>query len=135
MNFKSGLTLTISLLIYFFTAAQQLEEVRCGTEALDEIHKTQDHDYMIFRRAQENTVIEESYENKSGGLIQIPVVVHVLYRLDIQNISDAQIQSQIDVLNKDFRANNWDTMLVPSVWKEIVADCEIEFVLANRSRR
>jgi hypothetical protein len=37
--------------------------------------------------------------------IEIPVIVNVLYRTAAENISDAQIQSQIDVLNDDFNAN------------------------------
>jgi hypothetical protein len=32
-----------------------------------------------------------------NGKIEIPVVVNVLYRTAAENISDAQIQSQIDV--------------------------------------
>src|SRR5262245_52022918 len=35
------------------------------------------------------------------GLIRIPVVVHVVWNTAAQNISDAQIQSQITVLNED----------------------------------
>ena len=42
------------------------------------------------------------------GVIQIPVVVNVLYRTTAQNISDAQIASQIAVLNNDFKALNTD---------------------------
>ncbi|HYG02827.1 MAG TPA: hypothetical protein VD927_10305, partial [Chryseosolibacter sp.] len=42
------------------------------------------------------------------GKIEIPVVVNVIYRTTAENISDAQIQSQIDVLNEDFNATNAD---------------------------
>src|SRR5882724_2306098 len=38
----------------------------------------------------------------------IPVIVHVVYNTAAQNISDAQIQSQIDVLNKDYQKLNTD---------------------------
>src|SRR5205807_8488712 len=38
----------------------------------------------------------------------IPVVVHVVWHDNVQNISDAQIQSQIDVLNRDFMRVNTD---------------------------
>jgi hypothetical protein len=41
-----------------------------------------------------------------NGKVEIPVVVNVLYRTASENISDAQIQSQIDVLNQDFNAAN-----------------------------
>ena len=35
-----------------------------------------------------------------GGQITIPVVVHVIYRTNAENITVAQIQSQIDALNQ-----------------------------------
>ncbi|AXY75081.1 T9SS C-terminal target domain-containing protein [Paraflavitalea soli] len=65
------------------------------------------------------------------AVIKIPVVVHVLYNTPSQNISDAQIKSQIDVLNKDFRKLNSDTINVPAVFKHLAADCLIEFELAK----
>jgi hypothetical protein len=46
------------------------------------------------------------------------------------NISDAQIQSQIDVLNEDFRRRNADKTQTPSVFAPIAADVNIEFRLA-----
>lgn len=73
----------------------------------------------------------------SGGaqeraVITIPVVVHVVYNTSTQNISDAQIQSQIDVLNADFRKLNSDVGNVPSVWTSLVADFELNFCMATR---
>ncbi|RYZ22852.1 MAG: T9SS type A sorting domain-containing protein [Chitinophagaceae bacterium] len=65
-------------------------------------------------------------------IYNIPVVVHVLWNTSTQNISDAQIQSQIDVLNRDFQLNNADTGLVPSAFKGLVADCRISFCMAQR---
>ena len=43
-----------------------------------------------------------------NGQIQIPVVVNVLYRTTAENISQSQIQSQIDALNRDYTATNSD---------------------------
>ncbi len=40
---------------------------------------------------------------KSRAVITIPVVFHVVYNTSVQNISDAQIQSQLVGLNADFR--------------------------------
>ncbi len=62
----------------------------------------------------------------------IPVIVHVVYHTAAQNISDAQIQSQIDVLNKDYQKLNTDAGQVPSVWTNLVADCQIQFCLATK---
>ncbi|SDH66790.1 Pregnancy-associated plasma protein-A [Flavobacterium omnivorum] len=64
-----------------------------------------------------------------NGKIEIPVVVNVLYRTTAENISLAQIQSQIDVLNKDFNAANSDFNQVPSLFAGVKANVEISFVL------
>lgn len=62
-----------------------------------------------------------------GSIYKIPVVVHVVHNNGVENISDAQIQSQIDVLNEDYRKipfTNGDGSGV---------DTEIEFCLAKIS--
>ena len=52
-----------------------------------------------------NTNVASEYEPSGGALYEIPVVVHVLRRKNgAGNVSDALINSQIDVLNEDFRA-------------------------------
>lgn len=66
------------------------------------------------------------------SVITIPVVVHVLYNSSRDNISDAQILSQIDVLNRDFRKNNAESANIPSAFQSIAADVNIEFCLAKR---
>ena len=66
----------------------------------------------------------------------IPVVVHVLHNgtavgVDA-NISDAQILSQIRVLNEDFRRKNADAIRTPEEFLPVAADANIEFVLAKQ---
>jgi hypothetical protein len=61
----------------------------------------------------------------------IKVVVHVVYRTDQENVTDQQIQSQIDVLNRDFGATNVDIGNVPEVWKNFPMDSHIRFKLAS----
>ena len=63
-------------------------------------------------------------------IIRIPVVVHVLYHTQDEKISDARIISQIEALNKYFRRRNGDTMNTPVYFRQLAADCEIEFQLA-----
>jgi len=66
----------------------------------------------------------------------IPVVVHVLHNgtaVGVQaNISDAQILSQIRVLNEDFRRKNADAIRTPAEFLPVAADANIEFVLAKQ---
>lgn len=59
--------------------------------------------------------IEKDDAAKSGQtVVKIPVVVHVVWRTAAQNISDEQIKSQIDILNKDFRKLNSDANKTPA---------------------
>ena len=71
-----------------------------------------------------------------NGKIEIPVVVNVLYKTAAQNISQAQIQSQIDVLNADFSGNNTDINKVPATFTGVKAgDVGVYFVLAGVVRK
>ena len=63
-------------------------------------------------------------------VIQIPVVFHVLYNSPEQNISDAQILSQIQVLNEDYRRRNADTTEINAPFKSLSGDTNIQFCLA-----
>ena len=66
------------------------------------------------------------------GVVTIPVVVHVVYNTAAENISVAQIKSQISVLNRDYRAINPDKSKVPAVFGGLVADARIQFALATK---
>ncbi|MFM2206376.1 MAG: hypothetical protein RL213_351 [Bacteroidota bacterium] len=67
----------------------------------------------------------------SSLIVTIPVVVHVLYYNANQSISDAQILSQIDVLNQDYGLLNPDTVLTPAAFKPLVADVQFQFCMAS----
>ena len=70
-----------------------------------------------------------------NGKIQIPVVFNVLYRTAAENISLAQLQSQIDVLNKDFNAANSDFNTANNPYSSVRANVEISFVLDQVIRK
>lgn len=71
---------------------------------------------------------------QKAKLVTIRTVVNVVYKTAEQNISDAQINSQIAVLNKDFRARNPDRTQTPAVWKGLVTDSRVEFKLVDVRR-
>jgi hypothetical protein len=66
-----------------------------------------------------------------SGITRIPVVVHVVWNTPTQNISDAQVASQIAVLNRDFRRTNPDVSTTPAPFLPLASDSRIEFVLAS----
>ncbi len=87
---------------------------------------------MAADRSSQLTQPGNTLVSKEDGstLITIPVVVHILYHLPSQKISDALVQSQIDVLNRSFRHLNADSVNTPSYFRSLAADCGIEFKLA-----
>ncbi|MCL4130970.1 UNVERIFIED_CONTAM: hypothetical protein GTU68_023301 [Idotea baltica] len=72
-----------------------------------------------------------------GATIQLPVVVHVLHNQEDgtirnENISDAQIFSQIERINTDFAGTNDDIGNVPNQFKDFIADGDVfQFCLAQ----
>lgn len=73
-----------------------------------------------------------------NGVMEVPVQVNVLWRTTAENISNAQIQSQIDVLNEDFSATNADYNNTPSIFQGVRSgDTKIKFVwtVANTIRK
>ncbi len=127
MRFLTTFLVAMLLCSPIFTFAQQQRD--CGTmDRLDEL--VQEDPEMLLRMEQIEEQTRDFIENPSVGeraVITIPTVVHVLYRTNAENISDAQILSQIDVLNEDFRRTNADA---DNTWSQ-AADTEIEFCLAT----
>jgi hypothetical protein len=83
------------------------------------------------RRAQVLSQLATTGRTLEGATYHIPVVVHVLYNSAAQNISDAQIKTQIDALNRDFRRQNTDSTNTPTRFRNIAADINIFFELAT----
>ena len=118
--------LALSLVAYSLTAFSQRN---CGSMDVLEMQLQEDPKRAILLEQIENHIqaIDASGIRAVEGVVTIPVVVHVLYSNAAQNISDAQIMSQIDVLNEDFRRTNSDA---DNTWSQ-AADTEIEFCLAG----
>lgn len=118
----------ILILIGLFCFSNQLfsQEHRCISESHLEHNDQLNKDYQK-KIAQILANRDQQKSSDNLGLITIPVVVHILHNTTAQNISDAQVQSQIDVLNKAFDLEApWITTFYPQA-----TDVEIQFVLAN----
>jgi len=127
---KIYLTLAIILTGINYAAAQRV----CGTMENLEFISAQ-HPEILNRQQQIEIQTQSAITNATynRAVVTIPVVVHVVYRSSVQNVSDAQVASQIDVMNKDFRNINTDASLIPSFFAPLVADAEINFCLATQT--
>src|SRR4051794_7390561 len=94
---------------------------RCGTMASHQLLLEIDEGFRERQRELEDVTARRMTLGTAAlmavGPITIPVVVHVVYNTRPENISTAQIKSQIAVLNKDFRAKNPDKSKAPAVWQ------------------
>jgi hypothetical protein len=71
------------------------------------------------------------YVPRTDAIYYIPVVVHVLWNTTGQNISDAQINSQIDVLNEDYGRTNANASATPAAFAQIASGTNFRFCLAH----
>lgn len=89
----------------------------------------------VFKRNIETKIaeLEASGQTNRRVVISIPLVVHVLHNGEPigsgPNISDAQVLSQVTVMNEDFRM----MMGTPGESTQGGVDVEVEFVMAQRT--
>jgi len=103
----------------------------CGS--MEHLQLMSNDPQVVEKRMQIESFTEEWTRNNGGdrALVTIPVVVHVVYNTTAENVSDAQILSQIAVLNADFRKLNADAANTPAGFAGLAADANIEFCLAS----
>lgn len=107
----------------------------CGTTEYMQQQFAQDPGYeerlQQIETFTQNYIAHEAEYEGTRAVVTIPVVVHIVYNTASENISDAQVYNQIDVLNDDFRRLNSDAGETPSAFLDEAADCEINFCLAS----
>lgn len=129
--------LKIIILTFFvisFSAMAQ-EIPFCYSDQVMQLREQQDPSLKLKREEADKLIyelIQKRGTKKKKAVIVIPVVVHVVYNNGPENVSEARIRSQIDVLNEDFRMMNADTGDTRSVFKSLMGDAQIEFCLATR---
>ncbi|MFN3997440.1 hypothetical protein [Algoriphagus sp.] len=133
---KLFLSVLVLFCFYLFGNAQE----KCASILnLDNIQKYDPDRYQRILQIEEHVKLNLEAGDLNNlrsipAIIRIPVVVHVLHNGEPigngLNISLAQIESQIEVLNEDFRRLNTDAANTPAEFLPVAADTEIEFYLA-----
>jgi len=70
--------------------------------------------------------------NTLTGPVHVPVVVHIVLPNAMQ-VSDDDVQRQIDKLNIDYAGINADSVNIPAAFKPLFGKSMIQFVLARRT--
>ena len=120
-----GLTLSLQV------SAQQ-GDFRCGVPGrLQEMYAQDPSLQADLQQLFSNNkkVVKEGL--KSTTVYTIPIVFHIVHEYGSENISDLQVQDQMDILNEDYRKLNADISAVVAPFDTLAEDARIEFALAT----
>lgn len=85
-----------------------------------------------FARMMTQHIFSQDKREGTEASLVVPVVFHVVLS-NPAAVTDAQIQAQLDTLNKDFAGVNGDTAKIPSYFKPLLGKSRIQFCLAQRT--
>ena len=125
MEFLRVIRLALSLSLLFISSLASAQ--RCDT--YEYYKKNPATNTFSATRVLEPT--KPARDTLLNEVIIIPVVIHVLYNNAAQNISDAQILSQLQSLNNDYRKLNADVVNVPAAFAPLSGDARIVFCIAK----
>jgi hypothetical protein len=130
------------LLSFFFLSISLRAQQRCGTVEYEQMRniKSQRETKDQFEQWMQGklAVKQKPYRNErtQSSTFVVPIVVHVVHNGEAvgtgTNISDAQILSQIDVLNKDYQRLNADASQTLSEFTGVAGSMDIQFVMAKQ---
>lgn len=110
----------------------QMDQEICGFDLAErELQQAYPQRWAAIKALREEAVINQASARNDQQIYRIPVIVHVVWAEEEQNISRARIQSQLNVLNEDFRNKNIESASLRSEFTDIVGDARIEFDLID----
>jgi hypothetical protein len=137
---KPTLALLLALTVLFTRAQDSIR--RCASvEVLNQKFAASATKKAMFelRRAEfnqslktGNRMMQAQAARLAGEIYTIPVVFHVVLE-DPNEITDADIQAQLDTLNHDYAGANADSSKIPSWFKSLFGKSGIQFCLARRT--
>jgi hypothetical protein len=110
---KNNLIALILLCMPFIVVAQQ---EACGTRMTDKNR----HKYA------------SNFMRNPPHIYNVPVIFHVIFNSENQNIPDSLIKAILETLHNDFLSLNSDLPNVPAEFKPVSGNANINFVLANK---
>jgi len=130
------LYLSCIIAAFSYISYGQAPDTHCGSMDHLKLVASQNPQYAHVIENNEsilNAWIEAHPNDRStSSTVVIPVVVHVVYNTLTENISDAQIFSEIDTLNVDYMRMNADTVNTPKAFRGVAGNPNVQFCLAQR---
>lgn len=120
------------VILFVFQSSLVLSQVLpiCGTDKVMKKYIHSDH----FKN-QQARISEEVYRNQMLNTKIIPIVFHIIHDGhpigEDENVSVAQIENAVSILNEDYNTLNQDLENVVSEFQNLIGDANIEFRLAK----
>jgi hypothetical protein len=116
-------------------------QIRCGTDIFEQkalqknpTLRAQFELWMTKKLAEQQ--LAGHARDKTNSTYVIPVVVHIIHNGEPlgsgSNIPDAQVLSQIRVMNEDYQRLNPDAVNTPAEFAPVASGIDIQFVLAKQ---
>jgi Pregnancy-associated plasma protein-A/Secretion system C-terminal sorting domain len=134
--------LFFAMLLYSTTAtAQQFKKTpvnRCATMQVlqqkfarnPQFKKSFESERAVFQQKVNAKI--NAIQNRQQLAVTIPVVFHVVLNNKPQQVSTAQLQAQLDTLNRDFSGTNGSIVNVPSYFQSLIGKSGLQFCFAKR---
>jgi Pregnancy-associated plasma protein-A len=137
--------LLYTLILFSFASVAKAQEAPKEICGYDLVMEQLEKQYPGFRenydRTYRNAVNQRVVANRKTAIkdttyyydtiYTLPIVFHVLYNNNAENINDSLLLNQIEVLNQDFRRLNSDTNKTRDIFKSRAGDSRINFELAK----
>lgn len=129
-NLMKKIIACLSLLCGVLSSNAQTTQYTCASA---EYLKSLDQQFPGLQANVEKITEHANYRSR-GTTVTIPVVFHVVYNTTQQNLADAYLTSQIDMLNQCYARTNADTQSMRAIYKSRVGPSKIRFVLDQTIR-
>ncbi len=125
-------------LFLMFLISLQAQQNWCGTAELIK-RKLVANPQLMQQYNDALAQLQQGGEQRGANALQqevyVPVVFHIIHNGDAlgtgENITDAQVISQIDALNRDFNALDPDNVNIPAAFVGVLGNPHIHFCLAR----
>lgn len=117
---------------------QAQAQFSCGTD--EQMARARAQDTLVRHHEEELEQFTQAYidDLRSGSreldttVLLIPVVFHIIHMEGPENISDEQVLNALEILNRDFRKLNADTVTIVNGFDTLATDVRVEFRLATK---
>lgn len=124
-----------TLLLIGATATAHAQRPQCGFDerlkAIETADPAKAQERAEFESRLQDWIARHPESRTTNATYIIPTVVHLIQSSNTAVVSDACVQSQIDVLNADYQALNADSTAIPAEFQAIFGNTSVEFCLAT----